>query len=72
MTNAEFLKTFQKNSVKQYRDHILNYLYKDHKISAKEIYEQLEKDKNIDLNFGKRTFEKYVRYLREKYKIKKK
>lgn len=71
MTNAEFLKTFQKNSVKQYRDHILNYLYKDHKISAKEIYEQLEKDKNIDLNFGKRTFEKYVRYLREKYKIKK-
>lgn len=68
---SDFIKLSRKTQLSEYREYILSCLYKDSQISAKKMFDQLEKNKKGELNFGKRAFEKYVRYLREKHKIKK-
>lgn len=72
MSNADFIKSVHQKSVKQYRDYILNCLYKNPKASAKKIYDQLKKDKKIELDITERHFRRYVNFLRNEHKIKKK
>ncbi len=71
LNTHEFLSVVSNgNSLEEYRNEILDYLYNDHKISSQNIYDKLQ-TKYGDIGVGFRQVARYVKELREKHKIRK-
>lgn len=71
LTTKEFLFEINHDSLREYRDDIIEYLYSDHRVSTRYIYNELQRKYNNNFKGSYRQFERYVKNLREKHKIRK-
>lgn len=71
LTTKEFLSEINHAPLREYRSDIIEYLYADHCVSTRHIYNELQRKYNNNVKGSYRQFERYVKNLREKHKIKK-
>lgn len=69
LNTREFLFEINHNPLQEYQSDILEQLYTDHRISTRRIYSELQKKYDNNVKGSYRQFERYVKKLREKYKI---
>lgn len=67
----ELSNDMRNNTLRKYQNDILEYLYRDHKVSARDVYNALQEKYDGEIEVVYRQFERYVKKLREKHKIKK-
>lgn len=69
MNVHEFLEYVAGSSIKVHQHEILEYLYEDHTVSTNRLYKIMKEKYKEELKISKRQFERYIKKLREEYKI---
>ncbi len=70
MNVHEFLEFLSGSTLEKYRSEILEYLYADNTLSAHKLYDTLKQQHSNEFNISRRQFERYIKHLRQEYKIK--